>query len=271
MSELAGKVAFVTGAARGQGRSHAVYLARAGAQVIALDLCGPVTSVAYPPATEEDLAETVRLVEDCDARIVARVADVRDPDAVRAVVREGIAELGRVDLVIANAGVLPIMGEPGRTAQAFADAVDINLGGVFHTVDACVPALVEQGDGGSIVITSSTTGIRGFAEGGPGSLGYAAAKRGVVGLMQAYASVLAEHSIRVNTLHPTGCATPMVMNEAFGGYVDEFPEMIAKLQNRMPVDLIEPADVSQAVVWLCSDRARYVTGVQLPVDAGFLL
>lgn len=269
---LAGKVAFVTGAARGQGRSHAIHLARAGADIIGLDLCSGIDSVGYPPATFDDLARTVELVEEEDARMVAAVADVRDRDAVDSALATGLEEFGRVDLVIANAGILPIVGEQADTFQAYRDAVDVNLTGVFHTVDACLPTLIEQGSGGSIVITSSTSGITGLVDGSRGSMGYAAAKHGVVGLMRGWASVLAKHNIRVNTLHPTGVNSPMVVNEAFTRYVEvEHPEMIPRLQNAMPVALIEPDDVSAAVLWLCSDASRYVTGVTLPVDAGYAL
>jgi SDR family mycofactocin-dependent oxidoreductase len=269
---LAGKVAFVTGAARGQGRSHAIHLARAGADIIGLDLCAGIDTVGYPPATFDDLAETVELVEAEDCRMVAAVADVRDRDAVESALATGLDEFGRVDLVIANAGILPIVGDQADTFQAYLDAVDVNLTGVFHTVDACLPKLIEQGTGGSIVITSSTSGLTGLVDGSRGSMGYAAAKHGVVGLMRGWAAVLAKHSIRVNTIHPTGVNSPMVVNDAFTAYVEvEHPEMIPRLQNAMPVALIEPADVSAAVVWLCSDAARYVTGVALPVDAGYAL
>lgn len=269
---LAGKVAFVTGAARGQGRSHAIHLARAGAEIIGLDLCAGIDTVGYPPATFEDLAETVELVEAEDSRMVAAVADVRDRDAVDSALATGLDEFGRVDLVVANAGILPIVGDRADTFQAYLDAVDVNLTGVFHTVDACLPRLIEQGTGGSIVITSSTSGLTGLVDGSRGSMGYAAAKHGVVGLMRGWAAVLAKHSIRVNTIHPTGVNSPMVVNDAFTAYVEvEHPEMIPRLQNAMPVALIEPADVSGAVVWLCSDAARYVTGVALPVDAGYAL
>jgi SDR family mycofactocin-dependent oxidoreductase len=244
-------------------------LAEEGAQIIGVDICAPIASVAYPLATPKDLAETVAQVEARDRRIVARQADVRDPDALRAVLEEGLAELGRLDIVLANAGMLPVMGEPGRGRGAFTDAVDVMLTGVFHTIETALPTLVEQGDGGSIVITSSTAALKAIVDGSAGSLGYAAAKTGVVGLMRAYAFLLAEHRIRVNTVHPTGANTPMVVNEQFSAYVDEHPEMVGRLQNAMPVALIEPVDVSNAIVWLCSEEARYVTGVTLPVDAGF--
>jgi SDR family mycofactocin-dependent oxidoreductase len=270
-NRLAGKVAFITGIARGQGRSHAVRLAEEGARIIGVDVCEPIASVGYPAATPDDLEHTVKEVRATGGEIFARIADVRDRDALSAALSDGIATFGRLDLVLANAGILPIVGEASRTVAAYQDAVDVNLTGVFHTVDLAIPYLVSQGEGGAIVITSSTSGLTGLADGSPGSMGYAAAKHGVVGLMRGWATVLAQHNIRVNTVHPTGLASPMVLNEAFGGYLDEHPEMRPRLKNALPVHLIDPIDISNAIVWLCSSEARYVTGVTLPVDAGFLL
>jgi SDR family mycofactocin-dependent oxidoreductase len=269
VGRLDGKVAFITGIARGQGRSHAIRLAEEGARIIGVDLCGPVETVTYPPATPEDLRETIELVQDRDQRILAREGDVRDLAVVEAVLEEGIAEFGRLDIVLANAGVLPIMGDPAQELAAWTAAVAVNLTGVFHTIHAAIPTLVAQGEGGSIVITSSTAGLKGIADGSPGSMGYAAAKHGVVGLMRAYANVLGEHNIRVNTVHPTGVNSPMVLNEQFGAYLEEHPDMIGRLQNVLPAPMIEPVDVSNAILWLCSDEGRYLTGVALPVDAGF--
>jgi NAD(P)-dependent dehydrogenase (short-subunit alcohol dehydrogenase family) len=246
-------------------------MASEGARIIGLDLCDRIDSVGYPLSDKEDLERTVAQVQATGGEIVARVGDVRDRDAVAACLADGLAAFGRVDLVVANAGVLPIVGEQSHTVAAFVDAVEVNLTGVFHTVDVVIPTLIEQGEGGAIVITSSTSGLTGLADGSPGSMGYAAAKHGVVGLMRGWATVLAEHNIRVNTVHPTGLASPMVLNEAFGGYLDEHPEMRPRLRNALPVHLIEPIDISNAIIWLCSAEARYVTGVTLPVDAGFCL
>ncbi|MGQ0624421.1 MAG: mycofactocin-coupled SDR family oxidoreductase [Sporichthyaceae bacterium] len=271
MGRLAGKVAFITGVARGQGRSHAVRFAQEGAAIIGVDLCGPIDSVGYPLATAADLATTVAQVEAAGGRIIARQADVRDRSALAAALADGVAGLGGVDIVLANAGILPITGPGASTIAAFTDAVEVNLTGVFHTVDLAISTLREQGRGGCVVITSSTSGLTGLADGSAGSMGYAAAKHGVVGLMRGWASVLAPENIRVNTVHPTGLASPMVENEGFAGYLDVHPEMRPRLKNALPVHLIEPIDISNALLWLCSDEARYVTGVTLPVDAGFCL
>jgi SDR family mycofactocin-dependent oxidoreductase len=270
MGRLDGKVAFITGAARGQGRSHAIRLAQEGCEIIGLDLCRQIDSVVYPMATPDDLAETVRMVEEQDHRMVAEQADVRDLDQLSAVLQKGLREFGRLDIVLANAGIAPMVGDPRMEAQAWLDAIDVMLTGVYYTLRATAPVLIEGGRGGSIVITSSTAGLKGFFVGEitAGAMGYIAAKHGVVGLMRAYANALASHSIRVNTVHPTGVDTPMIVNEPFGEYVAEHPEAAAVFQNPMPVQLMDAYDVSNAIVWLCSDEARYVTGVALPVDAG---
>ena len=203
MGLLDGKVAFISGGARGQGRSHAIRLAEEGADIITFDICEQLGSVAYAGATESDLAETVELVEKHDRRILARKADVREPEAVQAVFDEGVSEFGRVDIVLANAGIMPIIGEPSRQPAAWHEAIDIMLTGVLHTCEATIPTLIDQGDGGSIVITSSLAGLRApmrtMDMKSPGLLGYFAAKHGVVGLMRAYANVLAPYRIRVNT------------------------------------------------------------------------
>ncbi len=268
MGKLEGKVAFITGAARGQGRSHAVRLAQEGADVIAVDLCAQIDTVPYPMATPEDLEETVREVEALDRRIVASRADVRDLAALERAVRDGIAELGRVDIVLANAGIAPMGGE-GNAGQEFQDVIDVNLTGVWNTVRAATPAMIEQGDGGAIVITSSTAGLKGIGGDSPGGQGYTAAKHGVVGLMRTFANTLAQHRIRVNSVHPTGVNTPMVVNDFMQKWLAEDPTIAGAMANLLPVEMIEAVDISNAIVWLVSDDARYVTGVTLPVDAGF--
>ena len=272
MGRLEGKVAFITGGARGQGRSHAVLMAEEGADIITLDVCAQLGSVEYPLATPEDLEETVQLVEKTGRRIIARQADVRDYDAVEAVLRDGIAELGRLDFVLANAGIMPVLGERGQQHEAFYEAVSVMLTGVFHTCEAAIPPLIEQDQGGAIIITSSTAGLKDL--GGPtrassGYLGYTASKHGVVGLMRAYANSLAPHRIRCNTVHPTGVNSPMVVNDDFARYMEDAPvDATQRLVNPLPVELIDMSDVSKAIIFLCSDDARYVTGVTFPVDAG---
>jgi SDR family mycofactocin-dependent oxidoreductase len=268
-----GKVAFITGAARGQGRSHAVRFAEEGADIIAFDLCDQIESVAYPLATPEDLDETVNLVGKTGRRIVAQQGDVRDFDRLKAAVAAGVAELGRIDFVLANAGILPAFGDQGNEMKAFVDAVDTLLNGVYYTVEAAVPALVAQGDGGAIVITSSSAGMNSlcptFSVRNHGFAGYHAAKHGVVGLMRYFATTLAEKNIRVNAVHPCGVATPMLLNEPVAQRVAQYPEGNSALENLLPVPMIEAADVTEAMVYLCGQSGRYVTGISLPVDAGY--
>jgi SDR family mycofactocin-dependent oxidoreductase len=271
MGKLDDKVAFITGAARGQGRSHAIRLAQEGADIIAIDLCAQIGSVAYPMSTPADLDETVKEIEALDRRVVARQADVRDRAGLQAALDEGVAELGRVDIVLANAGIAPMGAEDPDPEREWQDVIDVNLTGVRHTVRAAAPRMIEQGDGGAIVLTSSTAGIKGLAGGEGGGEGYTAAKHGVVGLMRAYANELAKHRIRVNTVHPTGVNTPMVVNEAMQRFIAADPTIAQAMANLLPVEMLEPVDISNAILWLVSDDARYVTGVTLPVDAGFLV
>ena len=271
MGVLEGKVAFISGGARGQGRSHAVRLAEEGADVITFDICEQFDTVAYAGATEGDLAETVHLVEKLDRRIVARKADVRDQGAVQRVLEEGLDQFGRVDIVLANAGIMPVIGEASRRRAAWHDAIDVMLTGVLHTCEAAIPSLIEQGSG-SIVITSSTAGLKGLLRTldlkSDGLLGYIAAKHGVVGLMRAYANVLGPYGIRCNTVHPTGVNTPMVANPEFAALVEEHPSLVEAMRNVLPVPMVDPEDVSNAIVYLVSDAGRYITGATLPVDAG---
>lgn len=275
MGSLDGKVAFISGGARGMGRSHAVTLAAEGADIIAFDLCGPVDSCIYPPATPADLDETVALVEKLDRRIVARRADVRDEAAVKGVLDEGIAELGRVDIVVANAGIAPFMGEVGDSPGAWHDAIDIMLTGVLHTILPTLPVLIEQDEGGSIILISSVAGLHGKVGGldiaTRGYVGYFAAKHGVVGLMRVYANALGPHHIRVNSVHPTGTGSPMGLNREFRDYLREKPEFMQASRHAIPVPMVEMTDISNAVLWLASDASRFVTGTTLPVDAGNLV
>ncbi len=264
---LEGKVGFITGAARGQGRSHAVRLAQEGADIIAVDICKQIESVAYPMATPADLAETVSEVEALDRRIFAREADVRDEAGLRAVFEAGVAELGPVDIVLANAGIAPMSVQ--EVGDGWQDVIDVNLTGVFNTVEIAIPSMIERGKGGAIVLTSSTAGINGI--GGPtrGGLGYTASKHGVVGLMRSYSNNLAPHSIRVNSVHPTGVNTPMVVNDIMQQFLEQDPSLGQAMANALPVGMVEAVDISNAILWLVSDEARYVTGITLAVDAGF--
>lgn len=273
-----GKVAFITGAARGQGRSHAVRLAEEGADIIAVDLCEPIESVTrfYPGATEADLAETVKQVEALDRRIVATKADVRDYAALKAALDEGVAELGHVDIVAANAGIFEFGGPTDEVSnEEWDDVLDVNAKGVWHTAKAVIPHLKKQGTGGSIIITSSTAGIKGT----PNVAAYTASKHAVVGLMRTLALELAPFNIRVNTVHPTGVATDMILNEAaFRLFLPdaEHPtqEQAAEVfatTNALPVPWVEPIDISNAILFLASDEARYVTGTELKVDAGYTI
>ena len=267
MGKLDGKVAFITGAARGQGRSHAIRLAADGANIIAVDICEQIASVPYPMATPDDLTETAKEVEALDRRIFTAQADVRDAAALKQAFEAGVAELGPVDIVLANAGIAPMALHEKH--EAWQDVIDVNLTGVFNTVETAIPSMIERGQGGAIVLTSSTAGINGI--GGPtrGGLGYTAAKHGVVGLMRSYANNLAPHSIRVNSVHPTGVNTPMVVNDAMQEFLQHDPSLSQAMSNALPVPMVEAVDISNAIAWLVSDDARYVTGVTLPVDAGF--
>jgi SDR family mycofactocin-dependent oxidoreductase len=263
---LEGKVALISGAARGQGRSHAVRLAQEGADIIAFDVCHQLGTVPYPMADSEDLKETVRLVEDLDRRIVAREADVRDAAAVQAVVDEGVSQFGRLDVISANAGIASFVENTwSMTEEQWEEMIAVNLSGVWRTVRAGIPKMIEGGNGGSIVLTSSTAGVKGMA----GIGHYVAAKHGVVGLMRNLANELAQYSIRVNTVHPTGVNTPMVHNE-FMDQALASPDFSTNMQNALPVEEVQPVDISNAIVFLASDEARYITGTMLPVDAGFL-
>ncbi|OBJ11969.1 3-ketoacyl-ACP reductase [Mycobacterium sp. 1482292.6] len=266
---LTGKVAFITGAARGQGRAHAVRLAADGADIIAVDLCDQIASVPYALATPEDLAATVKLVEDTGSRIVASRGDVRDRESLSAALQAGLDEFGRLDIVVANAGIAPMQsGDDG-----WHDVINVNLTGVYHTIKVAIPTMVKQGTGGSIVLISSSAGLAGVSGPDAGSVGYAAAKHGVVGLMRVYANLLAGQMIRVNSIHPSGVETPMINNEFTREWLAKMAaatDTPGAMGNAMPVEVLDVEDVANAVAWLVSDQARYITGVTLPVDAGFL-
>ncbi len=261
---VAGKVAFITGAARGQGRSHAIRLAEEGADIIAVDVCQDYGTVAYPMATEADLAQTVKAVEALDRRIVATRADVRDVAGLKAALDEGVAQLGHLDIVSANAGICTVQGWDEVTPAVWQDTLDTNLTGVWNTMVVSVPHLIAAG-GGSIICTSSTAGIKGMPYLAP----YVAAKHGVVGIAKTMANELSAHKIRVNTVHPTGVDTPM--GHGLGGLeslLTRDPNLGPIYMNSLPVETVDARDISNAVLFLASDEARYVTGLEFTIDAG---
>jgi SDR family mycofactocin-dependent oxidoreductase len=267
-----GKVAFVTGAARGQGRSHAVRLASEGADIIAIDVLEN-TGINYEPATAADLAETVRLVEAQGRRIHAAKADVRDYDSVKGALDEGVDKLGRVDIVLGNAGIITYGTAQEQSDEQWDNMIATNLTGVWHTAKAAIPHLIAQGDGGSIITTSSAAGLRGV----PGIISYASAKWGVVGLTKSLAHELAEHRVRCNVIHPTNVQTDMLDNpevrkvfrpDLENPTFEDAKDAYASL-NLWPLPWVQPIDISNAVLFLASDEARYITGISLPVDLGF--
>ncbi|QEN15414.1 mycofactocin-coupled SDR family oxidoreductase [Mycolicibacterium sp. ELW1] len=272
-----GKVAFITGAARGQGRSHAVRLAEEGADIIAIDVCKRISSNEDIPApTPDDLAETADLVKNLNRRVVTAEVDVRDYAAVKATVDSGVEQLGRLDVIVANAGI----GNGGQTLDHTSEAdwndmIDVNLSGVWKSVKAAVPHLISGGRGGSIILTSSVGGLKAYPHTGH----YIAAKHGVVGLMRTFAVELGHHSIRVNSVHPTNVNTPLFMNE---GTMKLFrPDLenpgaddmavVAQMMHVLPIGWVEPVDISNAVLFLASDESRYVTGLPMTVDGGSML
>jgi SDR family mycofactocin-dependent oxidoreductase len=266
MGKLDGQVAFITGAARGQGRAHAVRLAQEGADIIGIDFFGKLESVVYPMSTPEDLEETVRQVEALGRRIATYEADVRDVEALQKAFDAGVAELGAVTIVIANAGIGP--SGAASPERQWDEVVAVNLTGVWNTGRVAIPSMVENGNGGSIVLTSSTGGLFGSPSDVAGMLGYTAAKHGVIGLMRSWANFLAKHYIRVNSVAPTTVRTPMANMGDISSILEHVPELANSLTNAIPVEAVDPEDVAAAVAWLVSDDARYVTGTVIPVDAG---
>lgn len=269
---MQGKVAFITGAARGQGRSHALRLAEEGADIIAIDSCKDVDTVLYPMATLEDLEETAAQVRALGRGILTRQADVRDVSALQEAVSDGVAEFGRLDVVVANAGICVSSPSWEMSEEVWQDVIDINLTGVWHTAKAAIPAMIEAGNGGSMMFISSIAGMKGYRN----LANYVSAKHGIVGLMRALANELAPNNIRVNTVHPTNTATDMIFNS--GAYRTFAPDVENPTKedalegfasiNLFPVPWVEPREISNAVLWLASEESRYVTGIQLPVDAG---
>lgn len=275
MARLEGKVALITGAARGQGRAHAQLMASEGADIIALDICEQIGTVNYPLASEEDLAETARLVEKEGRRVVAKAADVRHLDELTGAVDDAVGMLGGLDIAVANAGICSLATTAEMTATQWQDMIDVNLTGCWNTVKAAIPHLTTNGKGGSIVMTSSVAGLKGMANIGH----YVAAKHGLVGLMRTLVNELGPLNIRINTVHPTNVDTPMIQNDAIRALylpdepvrtVEKFAAASQAALSLLPVPWVEPIDVAKAVLFLVSDDARYITGATLSIDAGML-
>jgi (+)-trans-carveol dehydrogenase len=277
MGVVDGKVALVTGAARGQGRSHSVRLAAEGADVIAVDVCAdPLKTLSYGLGTEAELDETIAAIEGHGRRAIKAVADVRSLPEMEQAVKAGLDELGKIDIVCANAGIGSWAVAWEMTAEQWQEMIDVNLTGVFNTARAALPSMVERGEGGCLVLTSSTAGLRAYAN----TAHYTAAKHGVIGLMKVLAQEAAAHKIRVNAVCPTTVRTPLVINDAtFELFApdkqnpteDDVREAFEGLNLLPNVAWIEPSDVSDAVLFLCSDAAKFMTGVALPVDAGNII
>jgi (+)-trans-carveol dehydrogenase len=274
-----GKVAFITGAARGQGRAHAVRLAQEGADIIAIDICKQIEGFLNPPSTPEDLAKTADLVRGHNRRIFTAEIDVRDYEALKAAVDSGVEQLGRLDVIVANAGISNAGSDDGDTLDKVSerdwqDMIDVNLSGVWKTVKAGVPHILAGGRGGSIVLTSSVNGFKAYTNLLLGH--YVASKHGVVGLMRAFAVELGQHMIRVNSVHPTFVNTPMLLNDGLYKMVrpdleNPGPDDLApfcQAFHTLPIPWVEAEDISNAVLFLASDESRYITGVTLPIDAG---
>jgi SDR family mycofactocin-dependent oxidoreductase len=269
MGRMDGRVVFITGAARGQGRSHAVRLAEEGADIVGVDICGQIDAVPYAMGTREDLDETVSMVEKRDRRMLGIQADVRDRAALQAAFDAGVAEFGHIDTVLANAGVILTRKDEPDPQAAWDVGIAVMLTGVWNTIQVSYPHLVERGMGGAIVVTSSMAGLRALTDGGAGSDAYTAAKIAVTGLVRAYAQFLAPEEVRVNAVAPTGVATPMILdNPGLFEVFESRPNLANAMQNALPALMVEPIDISEAVLYLVGDSGRYVTGVTLPVDAG---
>jgi SDR family mycofactocin-dependent oxidoreductase len=267
MSTLDGRAVVISGGARGQGRQHAITLAQHGADIAIIDAPTGLRNVPYALGTPEDMAETVKLVEAEGRRCLTFQADVRDHEAMAEIAAAVFDAFGRIDIALANAGIASGGGSAlDLTVDQWREVIDVNLSGAWFFCQAVIPYIIRGGRGGSVVITSSAAGLRG----GPGWVHYTASKHAVVGLMRALAHELAPHDIRINTVHPTGVATPMIVNPWFEGLAARSPEL-KRTRNLLDVELLDPVDISNAILWLVSDEARYITGVTMPVDAGILV
>ena len=275
---LEGRVAFITGAARGQGRAHAVRLANEGADIIASDICAPVSSsVTYPAATAEDLAETVRAVEATGRKVLARAVDIRDLQAQEQLVADAVEQFGRLDIVVANAGVLSWGRVWELTPEQWDTVIDVNLNGTWRTIRATVPAMIEAGNGGSIIIVSSSAGVKAT----PGNGHYAASKHGLTALTNSLALEVGEYGIRVNSIHPYSIDTPMIEPEAMGALFGKHPSFLHSFAP-MPYHRVTggkseglaafmaPEEVSNVVAWLAGDGSATLSGSQIAVDRGVM-
>lgn len=261
-----GKVALITGAARGQGRAEAILLAEQGAAIIAVDVCAPLPGVQYDPASQDDLDETVRLVEGVGGKILAFRADTRDRDAMKAAIETGVEAFGKLDVVVANAGIMIMKAWDEVTPEDFAVIQEVNVTGTWNTIQLAAPHLIAAG-GGSMILTSSVAGLKGQPFLSP----YVASKHAVVGLMKAYAAELAQHNVRVNTLHPTGVLTGMGSGDGMSSIQNLFsknPRLGPMMMNMLDIPLTMPEDQAEAVLWLASDEAKFVTSMEMKVDAG---
>ncbi len=273
---LEGRVAFITGAARGQGRAHAIRLANDGANIIAIDICRPVSdTITYPLATSEELAETVRAVEATGRKVLAREVDIRDLAALQKVVADGVEQFGRLDIIVANAGVLSWGRIHEMSEEQWDTVIDINLNGSWRTIRAAAPAMIEAGNGGSIIIVSSSAGLKAT----PGNGHYSASKHGLVALTNALAIELGEYGIRVNSIHPYSIETPMVEKQAMMELFAKFPQYVHSF-SPMPyhpvnhqgkkglMEFMMPEEVSDVVAWLAGDGSATISGSQIAVDRG---
>jgi SDR family mycofactocin-dependent oxidoreductase len=273
---LEGRVAFVTGAARGQGRAHAVRLASEGADIIAIDICGPISdTVTYPAATSEQLADTVRAIESTGRKVLAREVDIRDLAAQQQVVADGIEQFGRLDIVVANAGILSWGRMFEMSEEQWDSVIDVNLNGTWRTVRAAVPAMIEAGNGGSIIIVSSSAGTKAT----PGNGHYSASKHGLVAITNALAIEVGEFGIRVNSIHPYSIDTPMVEPDAMMEIFSKYPAFLHSFKPMpyQPVnhdgkrglkEFMTPEEVTDVVLWLASDGSATISGSQIAVDRG---
>lgn len=265
---MAGRVAFITGGARGQGRAHAVALGEAGADIVVFDVVQQLPTVRYSMSDASDLDETARLVQASGARCIAVQGDVRSDADLSQAVRRAIDEFGGIDIAVANAGIFTF----GENTWSLDDEqwqvmLDVNLTGVWRTCKAVIPHMIERGRGGAIVVISSISGLKGIA----GTAHYCSAKHGLNGLMRTLAVELAPHGIRVNAIHPSSVASPMVQNEVMAEMLERAERAGNDMSHLLDVDLLPPGEISRAIKWIVSDDARYVTGINLPVDAGFMV